>query len=91
MQEFLKMDIFFVVATIAFAVVGILLAIAIVYLVRFLRTLDRIAENVEEETEAIRHDIAGVRSRVKEEGAKLGAITEFFGKTARRIVKKKKK
>ncbi len=85
------MDIFFVVATIAFAIVGILLAVAIVYAVRFLKTLDRIAENVEEETEAIRKDIHDARGVVRREGAKLGALTSFFGKAAGRVIKKKKK
>ncbi len=94
MNEFLKMDIFFVVATIAVAVVGIALCVVLVYLARFLKTLDRIANEIQEETEAIRQDLDDARHEVRRSGAQLSTLTSLFGKTAARFLggdKKKRK
>lgn len=93
MNEFLKMDIFFIVATVAVVVVGAALCFVLVYLARFLKTLDRIANEIQEETEAIRQDLDYARQQVRMSGAKISALTSLFGKSAVRLLggtKKKK-
>ncbi len=90
MNEFLKMDIFFVVATIALVIVGILVCIVLVYVARFLNTANRIAIEVEEETEAIRADLEDMRGGIKR-GLRFVPLFTFFRKTAKRLSSTKKK
>lgn len=65
MTDLLKMDIFFVVATIATASVAAGIIVALVYVVRLLRTMNRVADEIEEEAEAIRKDIKDARARAR--------------------------
>lgn len=84
MDEFLKMDIFFVVTTVMVLIGGILLAIALFYVVRILRNIDHISENVSEESDHIKADIGVLRENVRKEGVKLKHFADFFGKMAGR-------
>ena len=65
MTDFFKMDVFFVVATIATVVVALIMVVALVYAIQFLRTLNRIGDDIEEETAALREDIDDVRKKVR--------------------------
>lgn len=89
MNDFLKMDIFFVVATIATVVISTVLVVALVYAVRFLRTLNRIGDEVEEETLAIREDIGDVRAEARR--FRFSNLFAFFGRSARRASSRKKR
>jgi len=91
MNEFLKMDIFFVVATVATVFVSMLVCMALYYLVRFLATINRIGEEIEEETGAIRADIEETRHKVRREGLRFTHLVSFFKKTASRVTPKKKR
>ncbi len=91
MNEFLKMDIFFGVATVATVVVAALVCVAFMYLIRLLSTLDRISKEVEEEAKALRSDLDEARASVKREGLKLSHLFDFFTKSATRILGKKKR
>jgi hypothetical protein len=89
MTDLLKMDIFFVVATAATALVAAGLIVALVYTVRLLRTMNRVAENIEEEAEAIREDIKDARESVR--GFRLGSLFSLFGKGVKRAKRKQSK
>lgn len=82
MTDFFKMDVFFVVATIATVVVAIALVVALVYAIRFLRTLNRIGDDIEAETDAIREDIHDMRKKVRR--FKLASLLTFFVRGASR-------
>lgn len=88
MDAFLKMDIFFCVTTIVVVVLGVLSCIALYFLIRLFRTLDRIANQVNEETEEIRADLHEMRAKTRREGLRLQHLLTFFGKTAKRAKKK---
>ncbi|MDR3547672.1 MAG: hypothetical protein P4M11_05295 [Candidatus Pacebacteria bacterium] len=94
MNEFLKMDTFFVISTIGFVVLGILLIVVLVYVIRLLRTLGRIALTVEEETDALKDDLDEVRASIKRGGVGiLSGILSFLGlvnKTGKRLTKKRR-
>ena len=90
MSEFLKMDIFFVVATIGFVVVAALLGIAIYYVIQLLRTVNRVATTVEEEAVALKGDLDEARASVKRGGIGLLSLFGFAGKAGKRILKKKR-
>src|SRR5262249_27687662 len=85
MTEFLKMDIFFVIATIGTVVVAVLAAIALWYLVRILKTFDRLTREVEEEAKAIRADIHEARAAVHAEGKKIEALVDLGEKSVTRF------
>ncbi|MES2225861.1 MAG: hypothetical protein V4480_03560 [Patescibacteria group bacterium] len=91
MDPFLKMDIFFIAATIALVIVTVLAAVVLIYLARFLATLDRIANNALEEAEAIREDLDDMRERMKKSRLWFVPLFSFFGKTAKRFSAPKKK
>jgi hypothetical protein len=90
MDQFLKMDIFFEVTTAVVVIFGILGCVALFYLIRLFRTLDRIAGQVHEETEEIRADLDDMRKKTRREGLRLVHLLTFFGKTAKRVAKKKR-
>ncbi|MGE5541198.1 MAG: hypothetical protein ACM3TU_02855 [Bacillota bacterium] len=89
MSEFLKMDIFFVVTTIAVVVVTVLLVLLIMRVLRILKHVEDISEMVEEEGEKLRQDIADVRAKVKEEGLRATHILQFLGVAGRKKRSKK--
>jgi len=90
MDEFFKMDIFFVVTTVVVVSIGVLSCVALLFLIKLFRTLDRIATEVHEEAEEIRADLDEMRRKTKREGLRLAHLLTFFGKTAKRATKKKR-
>ncbi|KND49330.1 MAG: hypothetical protein AB203_02945 [Parcubacteria bacterium C7867-008] len=89
MDPFLQMHIFFLVTTIVVVALGVLSCVALVYLILLFRTVERIANHVNEEAEEIRADLDDVRRKAKREGLRLGHLITFFGKTAKRAKKKR--
>jgi hypothetical protein len=85
MDPFLKMDIFFVVATVSLLLITSLVAFAIWRLLKILKHVERIAEIAGKEAENIREDAAYVRGRV------LGALDGMFAFIPRRRKKAEKK
>ncbi len=87
-------DIFFFVTTIVMVVVGIVLTVALVYLVRILHNVDRLTRKVEHETSEILADIRMIRNEIKSEGFRLkhiiGFVLRFITKTTKKakIIKK---
>ena len=92
MNDFLKMDIFFVITTGVVLLVGSLSLIALYYVVRILRSVDHLAQNVSEESDDLRTDIRDLRTRVREEGMKMQHLVDFLtGFKARRSTRRKVK
>ncbi len=88
MNDFLKMDIFFGVATAAALILTALAAIALMYAIRLLRTLARISEEVEEEAKALRQDLDDARKETKR---KASAYIAFIEKAVKRLLGRKRK
>ena len=91
MTDFLKMDIFFVVTTIVVVLIGALVIVVLVQVVRFLKTVNRIGEQVEEETAALREDIGEARSRIKQEGFRVASLMSLVTKAGKRMTKRAKR
>ena len=66
LQTLLKMDIFFVVTTAVVAVLGILLALVLFYIMRIVRDVSEIATAVKKEAKEFAHDLGEIRTEVKE-------------------------
>ncbi|HEY4489358.1 MAG TPA: hypothetical protein VJA87_02640 [Candidatus Paceibacterota bacterium] len=87
MTDFLKMDVFFGVATVAAVAVTLITIVALAYAVRLLRTLNRIGDDIEEETEAIREDVEAARRKVR--GFRFASLfLPLFKKSTRRKKRK---
>ena len=89
MDDLLKMDIFFVVATLATVIIATLMIVALAFVIKVLRTINRISEEVEEEAVAIREDIAEARQGVRE--FQFSDLFALFGKSAKRIATRSKR
>lgn len=84
MSEFLKMDIFFVVTTIVTLVAGVFVIVALYYLVRILKSVDHLAQNVSTESDNIKEDLILLRTKMREEGTKIKHFSDFFAGIMRR-------
>jgi hypothetical protein len=91
MNEFLKMDIFFVVAMIGVVVLTVLTGIALFYLIRLVRTLSRVAETVEEEAVALKSDLEEARASIKRGGKTFMSLFGFGAKAGKRLLSKKRR
>jgi hypothetical protein len=91
MNDFAKMDIFFVVATVALVVLAALIGVAIYRVLRILRHVEHISELVDKEGELIRADIADMRHSVRLEGFSMQSIVRFFKNVTGRVRSKTKK
>lgn len=78
MDDFLKMDLFFVVTTAVVFLVGLFALVALFYLVRILRSADHVMGNVRIESDSIREDIGILRTKIREEGVRLKHFGELF-------------
>jgi hypothetical protein len=81
MDDFLKMDVFFVVSTVAVLVVTALLAFVLVRVLRILGRVEQISEVVSEEAQLVRKDVADLRENVRTEGFKLKHLANFASST----------
>jgi len=91
MSDFVKMDVFFVVTTIAVIVVGCMLALSLYYIIRILRNVDHVSHIVSEEGDLVRGDIAEMRSAIKREGFKWATLGAFARKRAESFMRPRKK
>lgn len=87
-------DIFFFITTITVGVIGILLAIAIIYLIKVIRDIDKLQKRVSVQTGELIEDIKVVRNEVASEGAVVkhvfSLIVRLLSRSARRIKRFKK-
>ena len=91
MDEFLKMDTFFVIASIGFVVLIVLVAVALYFVIRLVRTLNRVALTVEEEAHALKSDLDDARASIRRGGNGLLSLFGFAGKTGKRLLTKKRR
>lgn len=87
MDEFLKMDIFFFVATVGVMVLTVLVGFVLWRLARILKNVEYISKQVAIESDIVRQDIAEMRSQIKSGQNRLGALFSFLGKFTKRSKK----
>lgn len=87
MNEFLKMDIFFFMTTVAVVLFTLLGAVVLWRVLRVLTHIEHISEQVSLETDTIRGDLALVRSDIRRGKGRLKSLFNFFSKTAKRASK----
>jgi len=90
MNEFLKMDIFFFITTFVVIMLGAFALVALYYVIKILKSVDHVAENVSAESDNLREDVVILRSKIRDEGMKIKHFMDFFGGMASRSRTKKK-
>ncbi|HUX80864.1 MAG TPA: hypothetical protein VMV38_00900, partial [Candidatus Paceibacterota bacterium] len=83
MNEFLKMDIFFFVTTIAVLVLAFLSAFVLWRLQRILKNVEHISEQVAHESDDIRKDISEMRSDIRRGKGRLKSLFGFLKKSGK--------
>lgn len=84
MDQFYKQDIFFFVTTIAVIVVGIVITVAIIYIIKILRDVKYISKKAKAETDNLAQDLQELRANVKQQGFKAKHALNFFSKFLKR-------
>jgi len=87
MGDFLKMDVFFLVTTIAVLLSIFFGAVLFWRLSRIFKNIEHISKQVALESDNIRLDLAELRTDVRRGKGRLKSLINFFGKTARRTSK----
>lgn len=90
MDEFLKMDIFFFVTTVAVIVLAFFTAFVLWRLERVLKNVEHISQQVAEESDEVRRDIDEMRRDVHRGESRLKALFGFLQKFTKRKAKAKK-
>lgn len=88
MDEFLKMDIFFFVTTVAVIVLAFFSAFVLWRLQRVLKNVEHISEQVALESDEVRKDLAEMRNDIKRGKGKLKSLFGFLKKNTDRHQKK---
>ena len=91
MEDFLKMDIFFVVTTAVVFGVGTFFMVGLYYVVRILRSVDHISENISHESDSVRQDVALLREKISTEGVRFRHFLEFFEKVFKKSETRQKR
>ena len=73
MAELAKADIFFLITAIAVIIITVIVLIALFYIVKILRSIENITENVKNESKHIIEDVAIVRKVMERGGGKVGS------------------
>jgi len=78
MNDFLKMDIFFIVTTLVVLMLGIVVTLILFRVWRILGHVEDISRDISEESALLRNDVAQMRARIKTEGFKFTHIMSLF-------------
>lgn len=78
MDTIIHADIFFFVSTIALVVITLGLIVALVYIIKILRTISNVSEKVKDESDEILADIKNLRGTIKRQGFGLRNVTELI-------------
>jgi len=84
MSEFLKMDVFFLVTTIAVVVITLFAAFVLWRLGRVLKNVEHVSKQVAIESDMVRQDIAEMRSDIRAGKGRLKSLFGFLKNTSKR-------
>ena len=79
MDNFLKQDIFFFVATVAVVVFMLLAGVLLIYVIKIVRSVHYILDKVKLETDIITKELGELRASIRSEGIKIKQFAKFFG------------
>jgi hypothetical protein len=88
MSDFLKMDAFFFITTLAVICLASVGTLVLWRVSRILTHVEHISEQVALESDSVRADLALVRADILRGKGRLRSLFSFFGKTVKRASKK---
>lgn len=89
MNEFLKMDIFFFISTLAVILFSVLGLLVLWQFSRILKNIEHISEQVSKESDEVRSDLAQMRGDIKRGKGRVKSLFGFLGKIGGRVSKKR--
>ena len=78
MNDILHANIFFFITSIVTILLGILVAIALYYVIKILKNLRDITDRAQRGSEVLGHDLEHLRENIKEEGMRFKHIKKFL-------------
>ncbi len=90
MNDISLVEVFFVITGSAVIIITILLAIGLLYVIMFVRSVKRIARTAQKATELVSEDIADFSKSIREKGFTLGTLFEFVKSLGKRKITRKK-
>ncbi len=91
MTDLSLVDIFFIITGTAVIIITVMLAIGLLYLIVFVRTIKNVARTAQRATELVSEDLSDLRSNLKARGFSIGALASFAKGLASRKVKNRSK
>ncbi len=91
MNDLSLVQIFFVLTGTAIIIITVLVAIGLIYVIIFLRTIKKVALTAQRATEIVSEDLGDLRDSIKEKGVSVGAFTKFAKGISRKTIFPKKK
>lgn len=84
-------EIFFIITGVAVVIITALLAVGIIYLILFLRTIKRVAKAAQRASEIVSEDLSTLRDNIKHKGFSLGALANFAKDLGKKKIYRRKK
>lgn len=84
MNTLMKADIFFFITAIMVIILGLLLAILIIYIIKISRDIKYVSGKAKTEAGLISQDLSDLRENVKGKGAKLKYFLNFFNNLSKK-------
>jgi type II secretory pathway pseudopilin PulG len=78
MNELLQANIFFFITSVVTVIIGILLAVALYYILGILKNVRDISNRAQRGSEALEHDLEHLRENIREEGMRFKSIKKFL-------------
>lgn len=90
MNDISLVNVFFVLTGSAVIIITILLAIGLIYVIMFVRTVKRIAHTAQKATEMVSEDLADLSKSVREKGFSFSTLFDFVKALGRKKITRKK-
>jgi 5-bromo-4-chloroindolyl phosphate hydrolysis protein len=90
MNDISLTDIFFIITGSAVVIITIMIAIGLLYVISFVRTIRRVGKTAQRATELVSQDISDLRDNIREKGVNIGTLTNFAKGIAKKNINRKK-
>ncbi len=90
MNNLSLVDVFFIITGAAVVIITVMLAIGLIYVISFVRTVKKIAHTAHRTSEVVSEDLMDFSRSVREKGFSVGTLMDFVKAIGRkRIIRKK--
>ena len=90
MNDISLVDIFFIITGSAVVIITVMVAIGLLYVISFIRTIKTVAKTAQRATELVSEDIAELRNNIKQRGFSLSSLAAFAKALGKRKITRKK-